>query len=92
MIYYALKEGACSEQSSRMTAMDNSSKNAGNLIFEFTSPIATATEKRKFSLLEEKKIGKKKKKLREIDLPYLLILQNLSVSRENLKHFVISTV
>ena len=41
--------------------MDNSSKNAGNLIFEFTSPIATATEKRKFSLLEEKKIGKKKK-------------------------------
>merc|ERR1711963_427724 len=29
MIYYTLKEGACSEQSSRMTAMDNSSKNAG---------------------------------------------------------------
>ena len=29
MIYYCLKEGACSEQSSRMTAMDNSSKNAG---------------------------------------------------------------
>ena len=29
LIYYCLKEGACSEQSSRMTAMDNSSKNAG---------------------------------------------------------------
>ena len=29
LIYYALKEGATSEQSSRMTAMDNSSKNAG---------------------------------------------------------------
>jgi len=32
MIYYCLKEGACSEQSSRMTAMDNSSKNAGEMI------------------------------------------------------------
>ena len=30
-IYYSLKEGATSEQSSRMTAMENSSKNAGNL-------------------------------------------------------------
>merc|ERR1711953_468542 len=29
LVYYCLKEGACSEQSSRMTAMDNSSKNAG---------------------------------------------------------------
>ena len=29
MIYYCMKEGATSEQSSRMTAMDNSSKNAG---------------------------------------------------------------
>ena len=29
LIFYALKEGATSEQSSRMTAMDNSSKNAG---------------------------------------------------------------
>ena len=29
LVYYALKEGATSEQSSRMTAMDNSSKNAG---------------------------------------------------------------
>ena len=33
LIYYCLKEGACSEQSSRMTAMDNSSKNAGNSFF-----------------------------------------------------------
>ena len=32
LIYYALKEGATSEQSSRMTAMDNSSKNAGKRI------------------------------------------------------------
>ena len=29
LIYYAMKEGACSEQSSRMTAMDSASKNAG---------------------------------------------------------------
>ena len=28
LVYYCLKEGATSEQSSRMTAMDNSSKNA----------------------------------------------------------------
>ena len=32
LVYYALKEGATSEQSSRMTAMDNSSKNACKLI------------------------------------------------------------
>jgi len=31
-IFFALKEGATSEQSSRMTAMDNSSKNAGEMI------------------------------------------------------------
>merc|ERR1719411_132289 len=31
-VYDCLKEGACSEQSSRMTAMDNSSKNAGEMI------------------------------------------------------------
>ena len=29
LVYYALREGACSEQSARMTAMDNASKNAG---------------------------------------------------------------
>ena len=29
LIYFAIKEGACSEQSSRMTAMDSASKNAG---------------------------------------------------------------
>lgn len=32
MLFYSLKEGACSEQSSRMTAMDNASKNAGEMI------------------------------------------------------------
>ena len=32
LVYYALKEGATSEQSSRMTAMDNSSKNACKII------------------------------------------------------------
>merc|ERR1719266_3245277 len=32
LIYYAMKEGATSEQSSRMTAMDNSSKNASEMI------------------------------------------------------------
>ena len=31
LVYYCLKEGATSEQSSRMTAMDNSSKNAGKI-------------------------------------------------------------
>merc|ERR1712020_656106 len=36
MIYYCLKEGACSEQSSRMTVMDNSSKNAGEMIDKLT--------------------------------------------------------
>ena len=29
LIYYCMKEGATSEQASRMSAMDNSSKNAG---------------------------------------------------------------
>lgn len=29
LLYYGMKEGACSEQSSRMTAMDSASKNAG---------------------------------------------------------------
>lgn len=29
LIFYSMKEGACSEQSSRMTAMDAASKNAG---------------------------------------------------------------
>ncbi|KIH48043.1 hypothetical protein ANCDUO_21891, partial [Ancylostoma duodenale] len=28
LIYYAMKESACSEQASRMTAMDGASKNA----------------------------------------------------------------
>lgn len=32
LVFYAMKEGACSEQSSRMTAMDAASKNAGELI------------------------------------------------------------
>jgi F0F1-type ATP synthase gamma subunit len=31
LLFYAMKEGACSEQSSRMTAMDNASKNAGKI-------------------------------------------------------------
>ena len=31
-IYYSLKQGATSEQSSRMNAMENSSKNAGNFL------------------------------------------------------------
>ena len=32
LIFYAMKEGACSEQSSRMTAMDAASKNAGEVV------------------------------------------------------------
>merc|ERR1711935_512501 len=36
LIYSCLKEGACSEQSSRMQSMDNSSKNAGEMIEKLT--------------------------------------------------------
>ncbi len=36
LLYYTMKEGACSEQSSRMTAMDNASKNAGEMIDKLT--------------------------------------------------------
>jgi len=36
LIYYALKEGNCSEQSSRMTAMDAATKNAGEMISKMT--------------------------------------------------------
>lgn len=36
LLYYTLKESACSEQSSRMTAMDNASKNAGEMIDKLT--------------------------------------------------------
>uniref|UniRef100_A0A224YT41 F-ATPase gamma subunit n=1 Tax=Rhipicephalus zambeziensis TaxID=60191 RepID=A0A224YT41_9ACAR len=36
LIYYAMKENACSEQSSRMTAMDSASKNAGEMIDKLT--------------------------------------------------------
>jgi len=36
LLYYALKEGATSEQSSRMTAMDAASKNAGEIIEKMT--------------------------------------------------------
>ena len=32
LVYYCMKEGATSEQSSRMSAMDNSSKNAGQYL------------------------------------------------------------
>lgn len=36
LIFFTMKEGACSEQSSRMTAMDNASKNAGEMIDKLT--------------------------------------------------------
>ena len=36
LIFYGMKEGACSEQSSRMTAMDSASKNAGEMIEKLT--------------------------------------------------------
>jgi len=32
LIYYAMKESACSEQSQRMTAMDGATKNAGQFM------------------------------------------------------------
>ena len=34
LLFYAMKEAACSEQSSRMTSMDAASKNAGGCGFE----------------------------------------------------------
>lgn len=36
LLYYVMKENACSEQSSRMSAMDNASKNAGEMISSLT--------------------------------------------------------
>lgn len=36
LVFFAMKEGACSELSSRMTAMDNASKNAGEMIGKLT--------------------------------------------------------
>jgi len=36
LIYFALKEGACSEQSARMTAMDAATKNAGEMMDKLT--------------------------------------------------------
>lgn len=36
LIYYCMKEGACSEQSARMSAMDNASKNAAEMIDKLT--------------------------------------------------------
>lgn len=36
LLFFAMKESACSEQSSRMTAMDNASKNAGEMIEKLT--------------------------------------------------------
>lgn len=36
LLFYTMKESACSEQSSRMTAMDNASKNAAEMIGKLT--------------------------------------------------------
>ncbi|XP_072754976.1 ATP synthase subunit gamma, mitochondrial [Anoplolepis gracilipes] len=36
LLFYSMKEGACSEQSSRMTAMDSATKNAGEMINQLT--------------------------------------------------------
>lgn len=36
LVFYAMKENACSEQSARMSAMDNASKNAGEMIQKLT--------------------------------------------------------
>lgn len=35
LVYYTMKQSACSEQSSRMTAMDNASKNAGKYNYTY---------------------------------------------------------
>ena len=37
VLYYAMKENGASEQSSRMTAMDNATKNTGELISKLTT-------------------------------------------------------
>lgn len=36
LVFYVMKENACSEQSARMSAMDNASKNAGEMIGKLT--------------------------------------------------------
>ena len=36
LLFYGMKEGACNEQSSRMTAMDSASKNAGMLLQSYS--------------------------------------------------------
>ena len=36
LLFYGMKVGACSEQSSRMTAMDSASKNAGMLLQSYS--------------------------------------------------------
>jgi len=36
LLFYTMKESACSEQSSRMSAMDNATKNAGEMIDKLT--------------------------------------------------------
>lgn len=36
LLFFTMKEGACSEQSSRMSAMDNASKNAAEMIDKLT--------------------------------------------------------
>lgn len=36
LVFFTMKESACSEQSSRMSAMDNASKNAGEMIDKLT--------------------------------------------------------
>ena len=36
LLFYAMKENACSEQSARMSAMDSASKNAGEMISQLT--------------------------------------------------------
>ena len=50
LIYYTMKEAACSEQSSRMTAMDAASKNAGKSVLPFLSYVHFFAEKIYFSV------------------------------------------
>ena len=45
LIYYTMKEAACSEQSSRMTAMDAASKNAGKSVLPFLTFMRVAVRK-----------------------------------------------
>ena len=54
MIFFAMKEGACSEQSSRMTAMDAATKSAGKVLLSLFNDSSCVYKSLRF--LEEPEI------------------------------------